>query len=155
VTQQLSQPFVVPFATKENPTFSFRLEALLPCDAATGDNSISLTGKVNVPDTTGTDTNNVDTIGIRIAKRVDWQLGQNIPNPASDITVIPFMLPQGGEVTISVLSANGQLINRRRIQAQAGENTVSISTEGWADGLYYYRMEYNGRQQVRKMNIVR
>ncbi|MBR4511716.1 MAG: hypothetical protein IKO59_02850, partial [Bacteroidales bacterium] len=46
VTQQLSQPFVVPFATKENPTFSFRLEALLPCDAATGDNSISITGKV-------------------------------------------------------------------------------------------------------------
>ena len=155
VTQQLSQPFVVPFATKENPTFSFRLEALLPCDAATGDNSISITGKVNVPDTTGTDTNNVDTTGIRIAKRMDWQLGQNIPNPASDMTAIPFTLPQGGEVTISVLSANGQLINRRRIQAQAGENTVSISTEGWADGLYYYRMEYNGRQQVRKMNIVR
>ena len=153
VTQQLSQPFVVPFATKENPTFSFRLEALLPCDAATGDNSISITGKVNVPDTT--DTTSTDTTGIRIAKRMDWRLGQNIPNPASNMTAIPFTLPQDGEVTISVLSANGQLLQRRRIQAQAGENTVSISTEGWADGLYYYRMEYNGRQQVRKMNIVR
>jgi hypothetical protein len=146
----------VPFATKENPTFSFRLEALLPCDAATGDNSIALTGKVNVPDTTDTtDTTGTDTTGIRIAKRMDWQLGQNIPNPASSMTAIPFTLPHGGEVTISVLSANGQLVHRRRIQAQAGENTVSISTEGWADGLYYYRMEYNGRQQVRKMNIVR
>ncbi|MBR4491380.1 MAG: T9SS type A sorting domain-containing protein, partial [Bacteroidales bacterium] len=151
-----SQPFVVPFATKENPTFSFRLEALLPCDAATGDNSISITGKVNVPDTTDTtDTTGTDTTGIRIAKRMDWQLGQNIPNPASNMTAIPFTLPQGGEVTISVLSANGQLLQRRHIQAQAGENTVSISTEGWADGLYYYRMEYDGRQQVRKMNIVR
>ena len=153
VTQQLSQPFVVPFATKENPTFSFRLEALLPCDAATGDNSISITGKVNVPDTT--DTTSTDTTGIRIAKRMDWRLGQNIPNPASNMTAIPFTLPQDGEVTISVLSANGQLLQRRRIQAQAGENTVSISTEGWADGLYYYRMEYNGQRLTRKMNIIR
>jgi hypothetical protein len=153
VEHQLAQPFVVPFATKEHPTFTFKLEAELPCDAATNDNSISLTGKVNVPDTT--DTTSTDTTGIRIAKQVNWQLGQNIPNPASNVTVIPFALPKEGEVTLSVLSANGQLLQRRRIQAQAGDNTIEISTGDWADGLYYYRMEYRGQLQVRKMNIVR
>ena len=152
---QMAQPFAVPSATMENPAFSFRMEALLDCDANTNDNSLSLSGKVNVPDTAGNDTTGTDTTGIRIAEKVDWQLGQNIPNPASNITAIPFTLPQDGEVTLSVTAANGQLVLRRSFRAQAGNNTAEIGTGDWADGIYYYSLEYRGQRLTRKMNIAR
>ncbi|MBO7624627.1 MAG: T9SS type A sorting domain-containing protein, partial [Bacteroidales bacterium] len=155
VTRQLSQPFVVPSATKEQPTFRFELSALLDCDANTGDNGFGLTGKVNVPDTAGSDTTGVDTTGIRNVKQADWQLGQNIPNPAAGLTLIPFSLPQAGSVTLSVTAANGQLLHRSTLEADAGENRIRLDLSGFAEGIYYYTLEYNGQRQVRKLQITK
>ena len=72
-----------------------------------------------------------DSVGIRDAERLDWSLGQNIPNPATELTAIPFSLPQ------------------------AGENRIELDASGWAAGIYYYSMEYKGQRLTRKMNIVR
>jgi hypothetical protein len=49
-----------------------------------------------------------DSVGIADAEQLDWSLGQNIPNPASAVTAIPFTLPQAGQVRISVRAANGR-----------------------------------------------
>ena len=96
-----------------------------------------------------------DSVGIRDAERLDWSLGQNIPNPATEVTAIPFSLPQAGEATLTVMTANGQVIHRRTIQVEAGENRIGLDASGWAAGVYYYTMEYKGQRITRKMNIVR
>ncbi|MBO7624320.1 MAG: T9SS type A sorting domain-containing protein, partial [Bacteroidales bacterium] len=95
------------------------------------------------------------TVGIRNAEKLDWNMGQNIPNPASDVTAIPFNMPQEGRVRFSVMTANGQLIYKQEIQAEAGDNRLELNTGEWASGLYYYSMEYRGQRITRKMNIVR
>ena len=94
-------------------------------------------------------------MGIRNVEQLDWSLGQNIPNPAGNVTVLPFTLPQEGMVHISVMTANGQVIYRQELQGEAGGNRLELNTSDWASGLYYYSMEYRGQRITRKMNIAR
>ena len=96
-----------------------------------------------------------DSVGIREVTELDWSLGQNIPNPASEVTAIPFTLPQAGQVRLSIMSANGQVICRQEIQGEAGSNRLELNTGNWAGGLYYYTMEYRGQRITRKMNIIK
>ncbi|MBP5614690.1 MAG: T9SS type A sorting domain-containing protein, partial [Bacteroidales bacterium] len=96
-----------------------------------------------------------DSVGIREVTDLDWQLGQNIPNPASEVTAIPFTLPQEGQVHLSVMTANGQVILKQEIQGEAGGNRLELNTADWASGLYYYTMEYRGQRITKKMTVTR
>ena len=96
-----------------------------------------------------------DSVGVCNVEQLDWSLGQNIPNPAGDGAVIPFRLPQDDEVVFCIMTANGQIVHRRTIQAVAGENRITLDASGWAAGIYYYSMEYKGERKVRKMSVVR
>ena len=96
-----------------------------------------------------------DSVGIRSIAQYDWSLGQNIPNPTGSEAVIPFRLPQDDEVVFCIMTANGQVVHRRTIQAVAGENRITLDASGWAAGIYYYSMEYKGQRIVRKMSVVR
>ena len=84
-----------------------------------------------------------------------YQLGQNIPNPASMRTTIPFNLPQAATVTLSVLGVNGQLLLVKEIDASAGANSYDLDVNNLAAGIYYYAREYKGQRQVRKRQIVK
>ena len=84
-----------------------------------------------------------------------WTLGQNRPNPARNATVIPFSLPEDATVTLTVMSASGQLLRSEVIEAAAGENSFSLNVENLAAGIYYYTMEFKGQRLVRKMNVVK
>ena len=96
-----------------------------------------------------------DSVGIREVTDLDWSLGQNIPNPATEVTTIPFTLPQDGRVRLSVMTTNGQVIYRQEVDAIAGGNRIELDASGWASGLYYYTMEFRGQRITRKMNIAR
>ena len=95
----------------------------------------------------------LEKVGIRNAEQLDLNMGQNIPNPATEVTAIPFTLPQSGLVRISVMTANGQIVHRQEIQGEAGANSLELNTADWAAGIYYYTMEYRGQRITRKMNI--
>ncbi len=96
-----------------------------------------------------------DSVGIREITDLDWQLGQNIPNPATEITAIPFTLPQEGTVRLSVMTANGQVIHRQEIQGEAGGNRLELNTADWTSGIYYYTMEYRGQRITKKLTVTR
>ncbi|MBO4282278.1 MAG: T9SS type A sorting domain-containing protein, partial [Bacteroidales bacterium] len=96
-----------------------------------------------------------DSTGIGNANAIDWTMGQNIPNPASSVTRIPYTLPQDGSVTFSVMNMNGQLLLRQEVRAEAGQNSIELNTGDWANGVYYYSMEYQGQRIVRKMSVNR
>ena len=97
----------------------------------------------------------LDDTRIGETEAMNWNMGQNIPNPTSNITRIPFELPNSGIVTFRVMSANGQLIYREEISAEAGQNSVSFDASDIAGGIYYYSMEYQGQRIVKKMNVAR
>jgi hypothetical protein len=56
---------------------------------------------------------------------------------------------------MSVMTANGQVIFRQEVRAEAGENRFELDASDWAAGIYYYSMEYRGQRITRKMNITR
>ncbi|MBQ5533089.1 MAG: T9SS type A sorting domain-containing protein, partial [Bacteroidales bacterium] len=84
-----------------------------------------------------------------------WSVGQNEPNPASGVTVIPFVIPEDAEVALTIMGVNGQLLHREIVAATAGANRVTLHTGTLPSGLYYYGVEYKGQRIVRKMNVVR
>ena len=84
-----------------------------------------------------------------------WNMEQNVPNPARTATVIPFKVPEDANVTLTVMSVNGQMLYTTEISATAGENSYELNVEGLSAGIYYYTMEYKGQRLVRKMNVVK
>ncbi len=62
----------------------------------------------------------------------------NWPNPARDETNIRFEIaPPGGEVDIMIITMNGRVIFREKIQSSGGfPEEISVSTRHWASGGY-------------------
>ncbi len=80
-------------------------------------------------------------------------LGQNIPNPASNTTKIPFYTTIPGKADLKIHSAEGQLLYNTSIDAEFGDNNIEINTSNWASGIYFYTIYLNNTQLTRKMLI--
>lgn len=80
-------------------------------------------------------------------------LGQNIPNPATDNTKIPFYTTVPGKTELRIHSAEGQLLFSTTIDAEYGDNNIEINTANWASGIYFYTIYLNNTQLTRKMLI--
>jgi|GEM_PF-2309413 len=85
-----------------------------------------------------------------------FELKQNYPNPFNPSTQIEFTLQKSGAVYLDVIDAIGRtvavLINDSR---SAGQYRVSFDGSGIASGIYVYRMQFDGRTEIRKMLLVR
>ncbi|MBR5665348.1 MAG: T9SS type A sorting domain-containing protein, partial [Bacteroidales bacterium] len=84
-----------------------------------------------------------------------WTVGQNVPNPASELTRIPYVIPEAGVLTLRIMGMNGQVLYREEIAAEAGNGDIRVNLSDLAAGVYYYSVEYRGERVVRKMNVVR
>ncbi|MFA7402185.1 MAG: T9SS type A sorting domain-containing protein, partial [Bacteroidales bacterium] len=80
-------------------------------------------------------------------------MGQNIPNPTSALTRIPYSIPQDGTIRFSVLTITGQVLYTREVPSLAGTHLLEFETQQFADGIYYYSMEYQGQRIVKKMTV--
>ena len=82
-----------------------------------------------------------------------FTLYQNIPNPAAETTVIPFLLPESGEVTLIVHDITGRVLLHSTLKGNPGENRITADISGFASGIYSYTLHYRGAAQ-RKMMVV-
>jgi len=103
---------------------------------------IKVTIFVNVADDKDMTNNTVEVnacaikaVGIVSIGSEDWTLGQNIPNPSTYQTRIPFNVPVAGELKFELTSINGQVLYREKVQAMAGENYLDLSTESLSNGI--------------------
>ncbi|MGI6291234.1 MAG: right-handed parallel beta-helix repeat-containing protein [Bacteroidales bacterium] len=83
----------------------------------------------------------------------DWYVNQNQPNPASNITIIDYFIPQSDQVIFKIITIKGQVLYQDVWQANNGENKIQLTTDFLANGIYYYSLEYQGRTIVKKMTI--
>ena len=90
-----------------------------------------------------------------------YGLAQNYPNPFNSETTIVYQLPQEGDARLSVYSATGQLV-RRLVSGrqQSGEHRVvwqgcDDAGVAVASGVYVYVMEAGGRQEIRRLLLLR
>ena len=85
-----------------------------------------------------------------------YELAQNFPNPFNPNTSIKFSLPETGNVKLTVYNLLGQeiatLINGVK---EAGTHTINYNAEELNSGIYIYRIESNGFNEVRKMTLIK
>jgi hypothetical protein len=82
-------------------------------------------------------------------------LGQNIPNPASGNTVIPFYLPESGYVDFIVVNILGQPVYTESQNRPKGDGLISIETQNLSGGIYFYTLVVNGIPLTKRMIITK
>lgn len=93
--------------------------------------------------------------------KASFALAQNYPNPARGATTIVFVVPEGGDVELTVYDVRGAVVRRLwRGRAAAGGHTVvwdGAADDGapLAPGVYLYRLEAGGRAVAKKLVLVR
>jgi hypothetical protein len=81
-------------------------------------------------------------------------LEQNRPNPANKSTEISFYLPSTSTVTLIVTATDGREVARPVDRTLAGGvHSVVLSTEGFAPGLYLYRLDTKFGSQARRLIV--
>jgi hypothetical protein len=84
------------------------------------------------------------------------QLGSNYPNPFNPTTVIPFTLPENGQVRLDVFDVTGRLVgtflNRELV---AGRHEVSVNLSGVSSGVYIYHLQAGGQTASGKMLLLK
>ncbi len=81
------------------------------------------------------------------------QLGQNIPNPASNSTSVPFYLPKTGQMEFVVVNLLGQVMYQESGQRSAGDQLIKMDLNNFSDGVYFYWMIFENQKLSNKMII--
>jgi hypothetical protein len=89
-----------------------------------------------------------------ILKGEEVQLHQNRPNPWDEETIIPFELPDRGEVNLSITNALGVEVANISREFPAGKQQFKISNQSWPAGLYYYTLRFGDVQLTKTMLIL-
>jgi hypothetical protein len=98
-----------------------------------------------------------NSVDVTIAVPIVFALEQNYPNPFNPATNITFTVPANGHATLKVFNTIGQevatLFNG---EAQAGiYNRVQFNASGFTSGLYFSRLEYDGKVQMKRMTLLK
>ena len=85
-----------------------------------------------------------------------FALQQNFPNPFNPQTTIRFTIAQSGRVKLTVFNVLGQKVKTLIDDPmQAGAHQVTFDGRNLASGIYWYRLQANGRVKVRKMVLLK
>jgi hypothetical protein len=86
----------------------------------------------------------------------DYKLSQNFPNPFNPATKINFSLPKSGFVTLKVYNLIGQevatLVNEEK---NIGTYSVDFDATRLTSGIYFYKINVNEFNEVRKMMLIK
>jgi len=83
-------------------------------------------------------------------------LEQNRPNPFNPRTTIPFALPRESHVTLRVFDAAGRLVRELVDEVRpAGTYRESFAAHALASGIYFCRLEADGRVRTRTLVLLK
>jgi hypothetical protein len=71
-------------------------------------------------------------------------LGENYPDPVSDITIIPFGLLKDTEGKIVIKDILGRII--ADFSVKSDNDKIKVDCSSWAVGTYMYCLEIDGKQ---------
>ena len=86
----------------------------------------------------------------------NYRLHQNYPNPFNPATNIKFEIPKSGNVKLRVYNIAGKLVAELLNQnLSPGTYETNWNGDGFASGVYYYRLEAEGFKETRKMLLIK
>jgi hypothetical protein len=92
--------------------------------------------------------------GISMNLPQDYRLGQNFPNPFSQMTTLGYSIPRDGMVSLKVYNMQGdEVVQLAGGIQKAGNYEVSLDAAGLTNGVYYCRMQAGDFLTTRKMII--
>lgn len=97
------------------------------------------------------------TVGINENDRTNGVgLGQNLPNPATGTTLIPYELQEAATVSFQVHDLNGKLVMERfEGKRAAGNYRMVLDTEGLTEGIYSYTLTAGDVRLTKRMVVIR
>lgn len=85
-----------------------------------------------------------------------FELNQNYPNPFNPETNISFKIPKESFVTLKIFDALGRevstLVNEK---LSAGSYDRKWSADGFAGGVYFYRLQAGANSETKKINLLK
>ncbi|MBN1562052.1 T9SS type A sorting domain-containing protein [candidate division KSB1 bacterium] len=86
----------------------------------------------------------------------NFQVCQNYPNPFNPATTIEYTLPRASYVTLKVYDLLGREV-RTLVQEQQSAGAHSVLFEGGElpSNIYFYKLEWDGACEIRKMALLR
>ncbi len=82
-------------------------------------------------------------------------LWQNNPNPFHDRTAVRYSLPQPGQVTWTISDLTGRVITTWSRYQPVGDHQIMLDKKDLGvGGIYYYKMDFNGYSDVRKLILL-
>lgn len=85
-----------------------------------------------------------------------FALHQNYPNPFNPVTTVAYDLPRASRIRLVLFNTLGEEVATIFDGVQeAGRHTATVSGDGLASGVYYYRLTAGSRTEVRKMLLLR
>jgi hypothetical protein len=86
----------------------------------------------------------------------EFHLLQNYPNPFNAATTIRYEIPEASPVIISIYDINGHLVEMlENTTRQPGKYSVTWDASNISSGVYLYRLQAGGFQQVKKCLLVK
>jgi len=86
----------------------------------------------------------------------DYELGQNFPNPFNPATIINYQIPKSSHVLLQVFNTMGQevatLVDGKN---PAGTYQVEFNSGHLSAGVYYYRLQAEEFESIRKMVVAK
>ncbi len=93
-------------------------------------------------------------LGVEENSSVDFQLDQNIPNPANGNTVINYSLPKSGHVGLTIFDVTGkQVMTFNKGLLTAGQYQIELNASTLAPGVYFYTLSVDGQQATRRLVV--
>ncbi len=85
-----------------------------------------------------------------------FTLEQNYPNPFNPATVIQYQIPMNGKVTLTVFDVIGRevvtLVNEVK---EAGYHSAIFNGSSLSSGMYFARLQYDNKYQLKKMLLIK
>jgi len=70
--------------------------------------------------------------------------------------MISYQLPMAGSVKLAVYNAKGEVVKTLvKGMQNAGNHSVSFDGAGLNSGIYFYKLEANGKSMVKRMLMVK
>lgn len=82
-----------------------------------------------------------------------FQILQNTPNPASQLTTISYSIPSAGQVDFKLYNALGKVLQQRQFNSLSGIHQMNLDCSGLASGIYLYSFTHGGQVQTRRMVV--
>ncbi|HRP91629.1 MAG TPA: choice-of-anchor D domain-containing protein [Ignavibacteriaceae bacterium] len=95
-------------------------------------------------------------IEVEVGAPLTYALEQNYPNPFNPITTIRFAAPVSGNVKLTIFNSLGESVESLQNGfLEAGFHKVSWDASKYSSGVYYYRLESENFNSVKKMIVLK